>query len=124
MSEDNNNAGAGNNDSGQSNTNNSTDNSTGNNAQSTGNSGDNGNTDQHGDAAQSQESYEKRIAELDKRDKAMSDKLKRMEALNDKITAEGRATGGTPPKESVEEKQKKALIKNFGGCIDGLDKMI
>ena len=92
----------------------------GNNAPDAGTVGTDGNADNSLD----QRTYEDRIAELDKRDKAMDEKLKRMEALNDKITAEGRATGGAPPAETADETQKKSMIKNFGGCIPGLDKMI
>lgn len=92
----------------------------GNNAPTAGTVGTDGNADKSLD----QKTYEERIAELDKRDKAMDDKLKRMETLNDKITAEGRATGGAPPAETAEQTQKKTIIKNFGGCIPGLDKMI
>lgn len=125
--EQNNNSGEGqngsNNPGGNDGQNNSSNNSEGNNAQNNGESGNSGNTDQHGDAAQSQAAYEKRIAELDKRDKAMDDKLKRMETLNDKITAEGQASGGQP-QETKEQTQKKDLVKNFGDCIPGLDKMI
>lgn len=71
-----------------------------------------------------QKTYEDRIAELTKREVTMDEKLKRMETLNDKITAEGRATGGAPPTETAEETQKKTILKNFSGCIPGLDKMI
>lgn len=117
MTDDNNQNGDGNNADGQ---NNSGKNSDGNNAADAGTVGKDENTDKSLD----QKTYEERIAELDKRDKAMDDKLKRMETLNDKITSEGRATGGAPPAETVDETQKKSLVKNFGGCIPGLDKMI
>ena len=46
-----------------------------------------------------------------------------METLSDKITAGGKASG-SPPTETAEVTQKKTLMKNFGDCIDGLDKMI
>jgi len=123
VSDEDNNSGDGQNGNGQTNTNDSTNNSNGDNAQNAGNVGDNGNADQHGDAAQSQAAYEKRITELDKRDKDMDDKLKRMEALNDKITAEGKATGGQKQK-TEDETQKDFLMGKFGDCIDGLDKII
>lgn len=71
-----------------------------------------------------QETYETRIAELDKKEKAIDAKLTQIGAIQDKLTAEGRAqaSGGAEPTE--DELQKKKLMANFGGCIDGLDKMI
>lgn len=104
--------------------NNSKSNVEGNSANTKGDSSSNGNGDRNANAGLSQEQYEKRIAELDKRDKAMEDKLKRMETLNEKITAEGSPTGGQAQPQTEDEKQKATIIKNFGGCIDGLDKMI
>lgn len=83
-----------------------------------------GGTDKNADAGLSQSDYEKKIAELDKREKAIDEKLQRMETINERIQSEGVASGGGRSKDTVEETQKKTLLKNFGGCIDGLDKML
>ena len=104
--------------------NNSGNSNAGGNANDQNNSGSNANGDSNGNTGLSQEQYEKRIAELDKRDKALDTKLERMEKLNEKITAEGSPTGGQAQQPTAGEKQKAKLMGNFGGCIDGLDKML
>ena len=104
--------------------NNSGNSDAGSNAQNQKNSGSNGNRDNNANSGLSQEQYEKRIAELDKRDKALDNKLERMEKLNEKIAAEGSPTGGQAQQPTGEQKQKAKLVENFGGCIDGLDKML
>lgn len=106
------------------NDNNSQSNVDGNSANSGGNSSSNGNGDSNANTGLAQEQYEKRIAELDKRDKALDTKLERMEKLNEKITAEGSPTGGQAQQPTEGEKQKAKLVQNFGGCIDGLEKII
>lgn len=76
------------------------------------------------DNALTQKTYEERVAELDKRDAAIDVKLQRMESLGTKIDSQGTATYAPAPVVTPEETQKNMLIKNLGGCISGLDKMI
>jgi len=71
-----------------------------------------------------QESYEKRIAELDEKEKTLVAKQNQIIAMQEKITAEGRSLAGGSTEPTEQELQKAVLMKNFGGCIEGLDKMI
>ncbi|NOR85271.1 hypothetical protein GQ473_04075 [archaeon] len=76
------------------------------------------------DAVKTQADYEKRMDELTKREQAIDQKITKMESLNTQIQSEGLAMSSTPQEKTEKEKQKDQLMESFGGCIDGLEKII
>lgn len=76
------------------------------------------------DAIKTQTDYEKRMDELTKREQAIDQKIEKMESINTQIRAEGQAMSSNPIEKTEQEKQKETLMKSFGGCIDGLDKIL